>query len=151
MTRITTINPATDTEVATYDLMSQEAAEKVVETCHDAFLTWREKTHQERAPYLRRIASALRENAEDLSALMTDETGKLLRDGKTEVELCAQVFEYTAEHGPSLLADKERRDSGDEKRGLVAYCPIGVIYLDPAMELCCLSARARSGRQSDGR
>ena len=59
---------------------------------------------------------------------MTQEMGKLLRDGKTEVELCAQIFEYTAAHGPDLLADEERNHSGGEKRGLVAYAPIGVIY-----------------------
>mgnify|MGYP005989842773 FL=1 len=59
---------------------------------------------------------------------MTQETGKLLRDGKTEVELCAQIFEYTADHGPEMLADEERTHSGGKKRGVVAYCPIGVIY-----------------------
>jgi succinate-semialdehyde dehydrogenase/glutarate-semialdehyde dehydrogenase len=128
MTQISTINPATDTTIATYDLMTSEAAFDKLEKCHHAFLEWRTKSHADRAPYLRDIASALRDNADAFASLMTEETGKLLRDGLTEVELCAQIFEYTAEHGPDLLADQGRMHSGGEKRGVVAYCPIGVIY-----------------------
>lgn len=128
MTQISTINPATDEKIATYDVMTSQAAFDKIEKCHEAFLDWRIKSHADRAPYLRKIAAALRESADDFATLMTEETGKLLRDGKTEVELCAQIFEYTAEHGPEMLADEERKHSGGKKRGIVAYCPIGVIY-----------------------
>jgi len=54
--------------------------------------------------------------------------GKLLRDGKTEVELCARLFEYAADKGPEELADQERTHSGGKKRGIVTFSPIGVIY-----------------------
>ncbi|KQI70550.1 succinate-semialdehyde dehydrogenase [Loktanella sp. 5RATIMAR09] len=128
MTQISTTNPATEKKIATYDVMTPETAFDKIEKCHAAFRDWRTKTHKERAPYLRKIAAALRDNADDFATLMTEETGKLLRDGQTEVALCAQIFEYTAEHGPDLLADEERKHSGGEKRGLVTYAPIGVIY-----------------------
>jgi succinate-semialdehyde dehydrogenase/glutarate-semialdehyde dehydrogenase len=128
MTQISTTNPATEKTIATYDVMTSETAFDKIEKCHAAFLDWRTKSHKERAPYLRKMAAALRENADEFATLMTEETGKLLRDGQTEVALCAQIFEYTAEHGPELLADEERKHSGGEKRGLVTYAPIGVIY-----------------------
>ena len=128
MAQISTINPATDAEIATYDLMSQETAFGIIEDCHAAFQDWRTKSHAERAPYLRDIAKAMRDKAEDLAQLMTEETGKLLRDGKAEVELCAQIFEYTADNGPDMLADEDRKHSGGDKRGIVTYSPIGVIY-----------------------
>jgi succinate-semialdehyde dehydrogenase/glutarate-semialdehyde dehydrogenase len=128
MTQISTMNPSTDTTIATYDLMTSEAAFDKLEKCHAAFLDWRAKSHADRAPYLRDIATVLRDHADAFASLMTEETGKLLRDGLTEVELCAQIFEYTAEHGPEILADENRTHSGDEKRGVVAYCPIGVVY-----------------------
>ncbi|MEO1362633.1 MAG: NAD-dependent succinate-semialdehyde dehydrogenase [Pseudomonadota bacterium] len=128
MTAFTTINPATETELVGYDLMSADAAFDKIETCHAAFLDWRTKSHAERAPYLRKIADILRDRADEYAHLMTEETGKLLRDGKTEVELCAQIFEYTAEQGPDVLADEDRQHGPDGKRGTVAYCPIGVIY-----------------------
>ncbi len=128
MTHFSTINPATDTEITTYELMDADAAFALVETCHTAFLEWRKKSHADRAPYLIRIAEALRDQSDEFARLMTKETGKLFRDGKTEVELCAQIFEYSAEHGPHMLADEDRKHSGGEKSGVVAYCPIGVIY-----------------------
>lgn len=128
MTSITTINPATKEPIATYDLMDRDVAFARVEACHEAFLDWRTTTHEERAPLLRDIAGALRDKADDLSALMTRETGKLLRDGQSEVELCAQLFEYAADEGPEQLADEERTYRGGKKTGVVTYCPIGVIY-----------------------
>ncbi len=128
MKHITTTNPATDATLATYSLMSEDAAFQKVEACHSAFLEWRKKTHDERAPYLIKIAKALRENTAKFADLMTEETGKLLRDGKMEVELCAQIFEYTAENGPKALADENRTHSGGKKKGIVSFAPIGVIY-----------------------
>ncbi|KIN71325.1 NAD-dependent succinate-semialdehyde dehydrogenase [Sulfitobacter guttiformis] len=128
MTQITTINPATDEKIAYYDIMTKDAAFEKVESAHAAFLDWKTKTHSERAPFLHKIAAAIRDHSDELAALMTKEMGKLLRDGKTEVELCARLFEYSAEHGPDALADEERKHSGGKKRGIVAHCPIGVIY-----------------------
>ena len=128
MSKITTINPATEEEIQSYDLMSEAEAIQRVEACHDAHLEWRKLSHKERAPYLTEIAAKLRENADELAALMTRETGKLLKDGKTEVEICAAIFEYTAKNGPDVLADEERTHGADGKRGVVTYQPIGVIY-----------------------
>ncbi|WP_348656198.1 NAD-dependent succinate-semialdehyde dehydrogenase, partial [uncultured Sulfitobacter sp.] len=128
MSKITTINPATEEDIQSYDLMSEAEAIQRVEACHDAHLEWRKLSHKERAPYLTKIAAKLRENADELAALMTRETGKLLKDGKTEVEICAAIFEYTAKNGPDVLADEERTHGADGKRGVVSYQPIGVIY-----------------------
>ncbi len=128
MTQITTVNPATEETIATYDLISADAAFKKVEACHAAFLKWQKKTHEERAPYLRDIAKALREKADDFARLMTQETGKLFRDGQTEVEICARILEYTAEKGPTELADEERTHSDGKKRSMVTFSPIGVVY-----------------------
>jgi succinate-semialdehyde dehydrogenase/glutarate-semialdehyde dehydrogenase len=127
MSKIETMNPATEEAINSYPKMSQERAFDAVEACHAAFLEWRKKSHDERAPYLRAIADKLRENKDELAELMTREMGKLLKDGKTEVELCAQIFEYSADHGGDMLGDEERVH-GDGKRGVVTYQPIGVIY-----------------------
>jgi succinate-semialdehyde dehydrogenase/glutarate-semialdehyde dehydrogenase len=128
MTQIITINPATDETIATYDLTSADTAFEKVEACHAAFLEWRKKTHNERAPYLRNIAKALREKGDDFAKLMTQEMGKLFRDGKTEIDICARILEYTAENGPTELADDERTYSDGKKRGIVTFSPIGVVY-----------------------
>ncbi|MCY0093600.1 NAD-dependent succinate-semialdehyde dehydrogenase [Hoeflea ulvae] len=128
MSTITTINPATEEEIQTYQRMSEAEATDRLEACHAAFLEWRKLSHADRAPYLSKIAQKLRDHADELAALMTQETGKLIKDGLTEVEICAAIFEYTANNGPDLLADEERTHGAKQKRGVVSYQPIGVIY-----------------------
>lgn len=128
MSTITTVNPATGEDIQSYDVMTEQEATDRIEACHAAFLDWRKLTHEDRAPYLTKIAAKLRDHTDELAALMTQETGKLLKDGRTEVELCAALFEYAAKQGPDLLADEERTHGADGKRGIVTYQPIGVIY-----------------------
>ncbi|SDW68339.1 NAD-dependent succinate-semialdehyde dehydrogenase [Roseicitreum antarcticum] len=132
MPTITTINPATEEHIQTYDLMTEREATRRLETCHEAFVEWSKLTHQERVPILKKIGQKLRDHADELAALMTRETGKLLKDGQIEVEICAAICDYTAQNGPAMLADEERTHGSDAKRGpkrgLVSYRPIGVIY-----------------------
>ena len=128
MSTITTIDPATGNQIQTYDLMTERDATDRIEACHASFLEWRELTHQERALVLTKIGQKLRDHADELAALMTRETGKLLKDGRTEVEICAAICDYTAQYGPAILADEERTHGSDGKRGVVSYRPIGVIY-----------------------
>ncbi|PLS20449.1 NAD-dependent succinate-semialdehyde dehydrogenase [Neptunicoccus cionae] len=127
MAKITTQNPATGEKLQSYDVMSEAEVLERLEASHEAFLEWRKLSHAERAPYLEKIAQKLRDNADELAELMTKETGKLLKDGHTEIEICAAIFEYTAKNGPDMLAD-EQRAHGDGKKGIVTYQPIGVIY-----------------------
>lgn len=128
MATIITVNPATGEEIQTYTIMTEQEASDRVEACHAAFLEWRKLTHDERAPYLTRIGQTLRDHADELAALMTSETGKLLKDGQIEIALCAAICDYTAQHGPVALADEERTHGPDQKRGVVTHQPIGVIY-----------------------
>ena len=128
MSTITTRNPATGETIETYPMMSEHDATAKLQAAHAAFLEWRALSHTERAPYLSKIAQKLRDSAEELAALMTRETGKLLADGKREVEICAAIFDYTAKHGPDALADEERTHGPKESRGVVSYQPLGVIY-----------------------
>ncbi|MEP2922283.1 MAG: NAD-dependent succinate-semialdehyde dehydrogenase [Sulfitobacter sp.] len=128
MSKITTINPATAEPINTYPTISTKDAVAEVDACHAAFEDWKLLSHEERGKHLKSIASVLRNHSEELAKLMTREVGKLYKDGLTEVELCAQIFEYTAEHGPEMLQDEERTHSGGKKRSIVSYQPIGVIY-----------------------
>ena len=123
---IQTVNPLTEQVLETYPLMSDEQAMAVVQKSHEAFLDWRLKSLDERASVIAAIAKELRKSKDKFAQLMTDEVGKLLGDSKQEIELCASICDYTAKHGPQMLADEERELP--EGRGLVTYAPVGVIY-----------------------
>lgn len=124
---IQTTNPTTGETLANYELMSDEHADAVIENCHIAFQGWKQKPAQDRAKIIKSIGQALNDNRDDLAKLMTAEMGKLLEQSYQEIDLCVAICDYTAEHGPDQLKG-ESRDLGDEGEGLIAHCPIGVIY-----------------------
>ena len=123
---LTTINPLTEEELESYPQMSDEEASAVVEASHTAFLEWRLKPLEERAKVIAAIAEEMRKSKDEFAKLMTDEVGKLLKDSREEVDLCAAICDYTAKIGPEALADDEREvESG---KGIVTHSPIGVVY-----------------------
>jgi len=121
-----TINPFTEEDLKTYPHMSDAEAMAVVEASHKAFLDWRLKSLEERAEVIAAIGAEMRKSKEDFAQLMTDEVGKLLKDSRSEVDLCAAICDYTAKMGPDALADEEREIEGG--KGYVTHSPIGVVY-----------------------
>ena len=124
--RIMTVNPLTEEVIDTYSYMSDDEAKAVVQASHDAFQEWKLKSLDERAKVIAAIAAKLREKKEDFAQLMTREVGKLIRDSRDEIELCAAICDYTAKEGPQVLADEERQAQG--ATAIVTYSPMGVIY-----------------------
>ena len=124
---LVTINPTTGKEIKKYPIMTDKQAEEAVEKCHEAFTDWRMVSSKERAKIIKAIGKELKENADELSQLMTQEMGKLLKQSKQEVELCAGICDWTAANGPESLKDEER-ELPDGGKGVVTYSPTGVIY-----------------------
>lgn len=127
MSDITTVNPATGEDIKSYDYMSNDEVNKIVDASHNAFLEWRTVSHEERGRVIKSIGDKLMEYKEELSKLMTEERGKLYGQSQQEVDLCKAICDYTSENGVAALADDER-DIESMKKGIVTYQPIGVIY-----------------------
>ena len=124
---IETVNPATGAVIGTYAKMSDEEMIATIDACHDAFEDWRLRPAAERAEVIRAIGGAIRARKDELADLMTAEMGKLRNQSVQEIELCAAICDWTADHGPDALADEER-DLMQGGKGIVQYAPIGVIY-----------------------
>lgn len=124
---LVTINPTTGKVIKKYPLMTDKQADEALEKCHKAFLDWRMVSHKERGKIIKAIGKELKENAEELSKLMTNEMGKLLKQSKQEIELCAGICDWTAANGPENLKDEER-ELPDGGKGIITNSPIGVIY-----------------------
>ncbi|TDU40059.1 succinate-semialdehyde dehydrogenase/glutarate-semialdehyde dehydrogenase [Gelidibacter sediminis] len=122
-----TVNPATEEEIATYTYMTSETAFKAVEECHSAYLEWRTRPVEDRAKIIKSIGKELINQKDKLAKLMTEEMGKLLRQGHQEIELCAGICEFTGTEGIKYLKDEER-DLAEGGKGIITYSPIGVIY-----------------------
>ncbi len=122
---ITAINPADDTTVGSYDLMSPVELRAALRESGKAFESWHRTTFAERADLMRAAATELRRQIEPLSRLMAVEMGKPLAQGRTEIEKCVWVCEYYAEHAEAFLADELVET--DATRSLVAYRPLGAV------------------------
>ena len=124
---IKTINPATGKEIKSYTFMTDEEASNSIKKCHEAFTRWKLIPPNERAKVIKGIGESLTKHKDELVNLMTQEMGKLLKQGEQEVDLCAGICQYHAKVGPGELKDEERT-LPDGGKGLITYSPLGVIY-----------------------
>ncbi|MFT8329942.1 MAG: NAD-dependent succinate-semialdehyde dehydrogenase [Bifidobacterium psychraerophilum] len=99
-----TVNPFTNETVRTYDYATAEQIDRALDVSHRLYLQWKTQNIADRAKLLRDIASALRTNQDELARVATLEMGKLFRESRGEVELCAVIADYFADHGAELLA-----------------------------------------------
>lgn len=123
---ITATNPATGDTVATYDATSAKDVRQTIKAVDAAYRDWRRTSFHERATLMRQAAALLRDRSDALAVLMAREMGKPVRGGRSEVEKCAWVCEYYAEHAEGFLADEAV--ATDATRSFVAYQPLGPIF-----------------------
>jgi len=78
-----TMNPANGKSLKDYKMMTDNEMNSAVKSCHEAFLKWKNKSAEERAKIISNIGKKLEENKDELVKLMTNEMGKLLKQGGT--------------------------------------------------------------------
>jgi succinate-semialdehyde dehydrogenase len=70
------------------------------------------------------MATLLRANRVELANLAAREMGKPVSQGRAEVEKCASLCAWCAEHGPSIIADESTQVG---PQAYVSYLPIGIV------------------------
>jgi aldehyde dehydrogenase (NAD+) len=91
---VASIDPAAGEVIASVRLASRADYEHVVAVAEKAFLTWRMVPAPQRGEIVRQIGEALRAHKEDLGRLVTLEVGKLLSEGKGEVQEGIDIADY---------------------------------------------------------
>ena len=124
---IHTINPANGKTLSSYNLMTDEQVEKTIQQSHKAFQKWKLRSVEERAEIILAIGEELQNYKKELAELMTAEMGKLLKQSKSEVDLCSAICNYSAENAAKEFKNEERELSNGG-RGIITYSPMGVIY-----------------------
>ena len=119
------INPATEEVVEVFEELTDAQLEKALEVTREAAGPWEESSFAFRRQVLEEAASLLRAQAEELGALITREMGKPAKEARGEVEKCAWVCEYYAEHGERFLAAEPVET--DASRSYVRYAPLGPV------------------------
>lgn len=120
-----TINPATGEVLKEYQEMEMKEIGSIIQNANTVQKDWKDKTFAERAEYLRRIASLLKDRKNELAELMAKEMGKPLDQGVGEVEKCAWVCEYYADNAERFLEDDVIET--DASKSYVTFNPLGVV------------------------
>lgn len=119
------INPYNGECFAETEGMGSAAIERALSRAADITGAWQVSSFAERSDYLMRAADYLEAHQEKLATLITREMGKLLQESRGEIEKCAWVCRYYAEHAERFLADEPIET--DARKSLVAYQPLGMV------------------------
>ena len=119
------INPATGELIREYRDHSPQDVLKIIENVHVEWLTWKERTFEDRAALMIKAARFLRMKKEEYARLITMEMGKLIKESMAEIEKCAWAFEFYANHAAGMLKDEVIET--DAHHSFVTFQPMGVI------------------------
>ena len=109
---------------------AKEQVEEALAAAHNAFQKTRRLSSYERSAVLEKISAGIRARREELARSITLQSGKIIRDARTEVDRAAVTFHFASEEanrqgGEVIPLDLIPRT---EKRwGLVRRFPIGVV------------------------
>ncbi|MCA3748165.1 MAG: aldehyde dehydrogenase family protein [Rubrobacter sp.] len=100
------IDPSTGRPCATVARCGQEEVDRAVAAARETFEdTWRRTTPAERARILHRISDLLRREHEEISRLESTDTGKPLKQARTDATVAARYFEFYANTVESFYGD----------------------------------------------
>jgi acyl-CoA reductase-like NAD-dependent aldehyde dehydrogenase len=93
---LTVVNPATEEALVELPEAGVEEADRAVAAAKAAFPGWRAVAPADRVRLLRRLATLVEENGEELALLETRNVGKPIGDSRGEVGMVADVFHFYA-------------------------------------------------------
>lgn len=124
--KYTSGRPRTGSEVRTYSLTSSEALDKQLDQASAYAKTWALSANEERVLFCRKAAKGLTENRVALARLAALEMGKRLDEALSEVDKCASLCSYYADHLAEFLQPNR---VVDENAFIAIYeRPLGVIF-----------------------
>jgi succinate-semialdehyde dehydrogenase / glutarate-semialdehyde dehydrogenase len=93
------VNPASGAEIGRVAHAAIADLDTALVAAQKGFITWLATPAIERCKIMRQAAVLMRERADSIAALMTQEQGKPLAEAKTECMSSADIIEYFAEEG----------------------------------------------------
>ena len=122
------VNPATLETIAKLQKASTDDVSRAVESAEVAFDSWSSTPAPLRGKILFRAAQMLEERKEELSRLMTQEMGKILKEARGDVQEAIDMTWYAAGEGRRLLGETTPSELPD-KFCMTLRRPIGVVGL----------------------
>lgn len=125
MSKIKSINPATEEIVAEYEAATISDLNAAVDVARKTFAAWKGVDIKERAALMLKLEDVYKRRADEFAKLITVEMGKPIKESTPEIEKCGWLMRYYAENGPAFLADEPAQT--EAKRSFIAFEPLGVV------------------------
>ncbi len=108
----------------------QEELESKLAKAQKAYESWSKTSFEQRASLMKKAAQLARERRDELAAINTIETRKLVTIAAWEMNLCADIMEYYADNAKDLLKPHFVKTT-DQMAGHAVgiYQPLGIIYM----------------------
>ncbi|MGR4010947.1 NAD-dependent succinate-semialdehyde dehydrogenase [Leucobacter sp. 1207-22] len=100
-------NPATGEIVETFEAATDAQIDAAITAADDVYREWRERSVQERAGVIKRVAEIFGERKDELARIIAVEMGKTYEESLDEVQFATDIIEYYAVYGPGLITDYE--------------------------------------------
>ncbi len=117
------INPATEELIYDYPETSEATVAEAIRRADDAFIPWRRQPFSQRAELMRSLGRVVRSETEALARINTLEAGKPIAQAEDEVDKCAWICDYYAEHADGFLAPEQV--AGDDLTASIHQEPLG--------------------------
>ncbi|MCF4998574.1 aldehyde dehydrogenase family protein [Pseudomonas syringae] len=125
LTHAISINPASGEQIGHYPFESAAALDAALSRAASGFSQWKRSAVADRSGLMIALAASLREGAEAMAVMITNEMGKPIAQARGEIEKCAKLCEWYAEHGPAMLDAESTLVEGGKAR--IEYRPLGPI------------------------
>ena len=119
------INPFTNQKLKDYPPHTDEHIQNALDQAEQILKSdWPQQIDQ-RIKVLRNVAQKLREQKTELAKLMMLDMGKLIKQSEGEIESCAKIAEYFADHAKEFLAPVSYETELGE--AWVEHHPLGIV------------------------
>ncbi|HEX9340867.1 MAG TPA: aldehyde dehydrogenase family protein [Thermoplasmata archaeon] len=126
--RFETRNPATGEILATFPNATKDDLHAAVRASKDAFEKWKRTPAPRRGELLLEAARIFRRKKEDLGRVVTSEMGKVIAEGRGDVQEVIDFYEYAAGEGRRMFGETVPSEL-PSKMCLTIRLPVGLVGL----------------------
>ncbi|WP_334183716.1 NAD-dependent succinate-semialdehyde dehydrogenase [Novosphingobium sp.] len=120
-------NPATGQEIGRVAHAGRADLDQALEAVDRGFEIWRDYTPAQRSTIMRKAAALLRERADEIARVMTQEQGKPLIEARGEAMAAADIIDWFAEEGFRVYGRLVPHRSDITVRQMVIKDPVGPV------------------------
>ena len=122
---IKSINPYNNRLIEEFEEFSEKKIDELLNQSGESFEKWKRTDFDYRKSLMKNVSRVLQQNINVYAESITSEMGKPITESRAEVEKCAWVCEYYADHAKNFL--KTESVDTDADTSYVTYEPLGTI------------------------